>query len=390
MKRSLVITIGIVIILLILGMWVYLFLYGAPKATTDVFTNLGVLPKGEKSVRVVEADASILKDAQLALGGGALQQLTTRAVAGFRFSASSADILRYAERGTGHIYEINLTSGAERQVSVTTLPQTTEAVFSPELRSVALTTYEGYQKVVSVGVIHEETTSIDLIKLPVGAENIAFVSDTSLYFTRAVGGETIGTLFTVDTQNQTTLFTIALTDVEVFWGGSLKNTYVLTKPSQSLEGALYTVNKNTLTPVTSSEYGLTAFTNGTYTITSKVTRGSYISELLKDGILTQQGILMLKEKCVFDTAQEGIVWCAAPINIANAAYVENWYKGTVTSEDYLWFTDLATQSSELKGDLPKLGGKILDVSGMTINNNGKVLLFGNKIDQTLWMFRTNQ
>jgi hypothetical protein len=99
---------------------------------------------------------------------------------------------------------------------------------------------------------------------------------------------------------------------------------------------------------------------------------------------------MLKEKCVFDTAQEGAVWCAAPLDVANTSYVEDWYKGTITSEDYLWFTELSTQSSTLKGDLPTLAGKTLDVAGMTIDNNGKVLLFGNKIDQTLWIFRTGQ
>jgi hypothetical protein len=390
MKRSIIITIGIVIILLIFGMWVYLFLYGAPKATTDVFTNLGVLPKGDKSVRVVETGASILKDSQLALGGGALQQLTTRAVAGFGFAQSASNILRYVERGTGHVYEVNLESGTEKQVSVTTLQQTTEAVFSPELRAVALTTYEGYQKIVSVGVIHEDTASIDPIKLPDGAENITFANDATLYFTRAAEGKTIGTLFALDTQKQTTLFTIGLTDVEVFWGNGLKATYVLTKPSASLEGALYTVTNNALTPVTSAEFGQTAFTNNTHTITSHIDRGSYITESLTNGTLTQQGILMLKEKCVFDTAQEGAVWCAAPLDVVNTSYVEDWYKGTITSEDYLWFTELSTQSSTLKGDLPTLAGKTLDVAGITINSNGNVLLFGNKIDQTLWMFRTNQ
>jgi hypothetical protein len=390
MKRSLIITIGIVIILLIFSMWVYLFLYGAPKATTDVFTNLGVLPKGNGGVRIVEGNTPTLGSNQLALGGSVLQQLTTRAVAGFGFDKRSADTLRYVERGTGHVYEINLTSGKEEQVSVTTLPQTTEAVFSPEAGAVALTTYEGYKKVASVGSIDDTTASIEFIKLPTGAENISFLDERTLYFTRTVDRSTVGTMLALDTENQTTLFTIGLTDVEVLWGNGIQSTYLLTKPSQSLEGALYTVTKNVLRPVTASAYGQTAFTDDAYTITSHVENGNYISESLNNGVLTQQGILMLKEKCVFDPTQDGATWCAAPLEVANATYVEDWYKGTKTSEDYLWFTDLATQSSELKGDLPKLGGKTLDVSGMTINNNGAIVLFGNKIDQSLWMFRTNQ
>lgn len=390
MKRSLIITIGIVIILFILGMWVYLFLYGAPKATTDVFTNLGVLPKGDKSVRIVDANTSALKSNQLALGGNALQQLTTRAVAGFGFASSSPDILRYAERGTGHIYEINLTSGKEEQVSVTTFPQTSEAVFSPEGTSVALTSYEGYQKIVSVGTIDARTTSSNVVKLPLGAENIAFVNETTLYFTQTQGNKTIGLMFNSSTQVQTTLFTINLTDIEVFWGNNLKATYVLVKPSRTLEGALYTVRKNVLIPVTNSAFGLTAFTNDTYTITSHATKNTYISESLKNGSVAEQGILMLKEKCVFDRTVDGVVWCAAPLETPKNTYVEDWYKGITTSEEYLWLTDISSKSSELKGDMPKLGGKTIDVTGMAINSNGKVLLFGNKIDQSLWMYRTGR
>lgn len=390
MKRSLIITIGIVIILLIFSMWVYLFLYGAPKATTDVFTNLGVLPKGDKSVRIVDANTSALKDSQLALGGSALQQLTTRAVAGFGFASSSPDTLKYVERGTGHVYEINVTSGKEEQVSVTTFPHASEAVFSPDTTSVALTSYEGYRKNVSVGTILKNTTSIELIKLPLGTENIAFVNETTLYFTHTEAGKTIGSMFNIHTQAQSILFTINLTDVEVLWGNGLKAIYVLPKPSHGLESALYVVNKGALTPVTSSEFGLTAFTNDTYTIASNIRNNTYSTQSLKNSITAQQGILMLKEKCVFDRTEDGVVWCASPLAPAKPTYIEDWYKGITTSEDYLWHTDLSSESSELKGDIPKLSGKTLDVTGMTINNNGKVLLFENKIDQSLWIYRTGK
>ena len=41
MNRALVITVGIVIIIIVLGVWVYLMLFGTPEKTGDVFTNLG-------------------------------------------------------------------------------------------------------------------------------------------------------------------------------------------------------------------------------------------------------------------------------------------------------------------------------------------------------------
>lgn len=381
MKRPLIITIGIVIILLIVGLWVYLLLYGAPKEVREVFTNLGVVPERDGSVRVIDPNAE--GQTQLVLGDQDFEQLTTRAVAGFGFTSNS-NTVRYVERGTGHIYEIDLVLGIETQISLTTIPQTVEAVFSPEATSVAVTVHTGYEKEVSVGTLLEKETSLELVKLPLNAENVSFKDESTLYYTQQGDATTVGYQFDFGSLAQTELFTIPFANAQVHWEGDI---YAYTKPTQYMEGFLYSASKGTITPVGSAQYGLTALIGSNYIVTSYISDDRYISTAVQDSGSYEQGILMLKEKCAFDPLSSDGAWCASPIGVLNAAYLEDWYKGAIVSNDFLWYTDLTTESSVLIGDLPTLSGRTIDVSGMAINTEGTLLLLGNKTDQSLWVYR---
>lgn len=390
MKRSLIITIGILIILLVLGLWIYLLVFGTPKETNEVFANLGIITKNEDEVAIVETNTLSKNETQLALDGSPLQQLTTKAVAGFAATSSSDQLIRYVERGTGHIYEINLDKGTEKQITLLTLPQTVEATFSPSANSVAFTTFKGSDRITSVGTIPEEGSELIVTKLPPNAEQIAFKDDLIIYYTRRDNNETTGYAYNISNHSESELFTTTLTDITVFWGYGFDTIYIQTKPTQHLEGFLYKISKNILTPITEALYGLTTFIESNNMIISQVVDDEYISTWTRTSGELKQGILMLKEKCVFTEETAKRVWCAAPLPIPNASYVENWYKGTITSEDYLWSTDLVAQNSTLIENLTESAGKIIDVFDMKISDNRTSLLFTNKIDQTLWSYRIKQ
>jgi hypothetical protein len=99
---------------------------------------------------------------------------------------------------------------------------------------------------------------------------------------------------------------------------------------------------------------------------------------------------MIDDKCVFDSENTDGVWCASPLTVPNGDYLENWYKGVVTSEDYLWYTNLEDQTSTLLGDLSSLAGRIVDVTDLTVNHKNNLLLFGNKLDGALWLYKVQQ
>ncbi len=386
MKRSLIITIGILIILAIMGLWGYLMIYGAPKETQEVFANLGFISKPTQEVRVIDPEIQGKIVDQLGLTGSNLQQITLRAVASFSFVASSSDRLRYVERGTGHVFEINLTTGKEDQVSLTTVPKVSETVLSPSGTAVAFTVYDGYNKKVSIGSINPSDTAITLKSVPLNAENIAFIDEKNIYFTVAGASNTNGYSFNIDTGKWLQIFTVPITESIVTWGKGYEKITLLTKPAAGHEGYMYTISSNALNPLAQKGYGLTALIGEDTTLLSTQEGGIYITDAVSRTTI-RQPIVMLKEKCVFDTQTPTATWCALPVGDIKSTYLEDWYKGAITSNDYLWYTELNSQRAMLVGDLPKLAGKTVDVTNMTINDTGTILLFKNKPDQTLWMYK---
>lgn len=389
MKRSGLIAFGLLIILLILGMWLYLFLNGAPENTQEVFTNLGIA-SSTPTTRVEDIQGLEAGDTKLAPQNSVLQQLTTKAVAGFGFSEENPNIIAYAERGTGYIYTINTSSGIQEQISLMTIPQTTQAVFSPNIQAVALTVYAQQGSEVAVGTLTAGDTTLHTTKLPKGATNLAFKDDTTLYFTLEKGGTTVGYSYSLKTEAESVLFTIPFVDAKMLWGAPATDISIQTKPSQFLEGYLYKIINGRLSALPQKGLGLTVFSHKKYTIASVVQEEKYLSFAHSNGTTTQQPILMLPEKCVFALPSTDSVWCASPLQNPQASYLEDWYKGITTSNDELWSVNLSTQQATRVGNLFKLSGRVIDVTDLTLNTDGTTLLFSNKIDQTLWLYRVER
>lgn len=385
MKRPLIITIGITVILFVLGMWVYLLAYGSPSEPQEVFANLGFTTGGTAGTgSTVLPTTDEEGTAQLAIGNAELEQLTTRAVAGFAF-ASTGEKIWYAEQGTGYIFEIDLNSGIETQISRTTIPKTIEAVFSPE--AVAITAFEGDSRRVIVGMFTGDDSEIEFSKLPLGAENVAFKDEDTLYYTLTSGGATVGRIYEIPNLATSQAFTIQIPDLQVHWGFLFDDIFVQAKPTQHFEGSLYKLSSNTLSPASFAAYGLASFMNEDYIVNSFIAEGKYISEATYENKQIRQPLLMLPEKCAFSSLSNGVSWCASPLAISDGQYLEDWYKGKISSQDYLWRTDLQDKKSSVIADLSKLAGKTIDVADIAIHDGDDLILLSNKLDQTLWLYR---
>tara|TARA_B100000745_G_C20134969_1_gene389033 strand:+ start:563 stop:1741 length:1179 start_codon:yes stop_codon:yes gene_type:complete len=387
MNRPLIITIGIVVILFVLGLWVYLLLFGTPNNSGEVFSNLGFkLSPQEVTITPPVADVP-LPETTVDTTGEALRQLTTRPVAGFIFiNTASSSMVRYAERGTGYIYEIDLTTGKEESLSRTTIPQVAEAVFSPSGDTVALTSYNQYVTSVFVGTLGEEI-NLEGIQLQPGAENISFASDEDVLYTVGSNGTTKGYRHNITTQSRSEVFSFNYSNIDVGWGSNLDDIYIATKPSQNLEGYIYKTENNTLTPITPPARGLSALYSNNNIITTFVQSDKYKSvSQSSNGARNPLPILALKEKCDFDVFAKDYVWCAAPATITNADFAEDWYKGITTSNDLLWLVNIPEGEAQLYANFQDLSGRIIDVSEIAINSDGTALSFTNKLDHTLWLY----
>jgi hypothetical protein len=138
MKKILII-LGVIIILVLGAAWAYVFIYGVPENADEIFARFdraGDAPVFTGDENSGDIDVGEGDDGMNEGVVSRLRQLTTRPVAGAVFTTAG---IRYVERGTGHVYEIDLASGEERIVSGTTLQRTIRAVFSPDGTHVALT-----------------------------------------------------------------------------------------------------------------------------------------------------------------------------------------------------------------------------------------------------------
>ena len=389
MPRYTFISIGILVIVLMFFMWGYLFLYGAPDKPKEVFSNLGFLAAKETGeTRTIEGVVPTPKDAtRLSLGGGPLEQITTRAVAGFTFLDDAPEVIRYAERGTGYIFEIDLATGLERQISLTTIPQIISAVFSKNGERVALTAHAGYRTKTSVGTIVEGDNSLRVSEIKDGAEDIHFKDVSTLTYTVVDAGRTVGYTRNIETLEEKVLFDVPLGDSMTMWRENA--IFIAPRPTKYLEGALYQVQAGRLVPITNSLYGFEGFMNGETPVYSYIENETYKGGAVFKSENVEQGILILSDKCTKDNGAQNELICAAPLT-ATSDYLENWYKGTIRSEDFLWRTNLQTGSAELIEDLETVTGRAVDVDGITANRTGSKLLLRNKIDDTLWLYKVSQ
>ncbi len=384
MNRPLLITAGITILLTILGVWVYLLFFGAPKQPGEIFTNLGfeqviqpitITPPTNTSSPTIDA----LVDTQ----NGKLRQLTLKPTAGHGvYITGSSSAVRYAEKGTGHIYEINLDTGSETMISRTTVPQTAVAIFSPDATAVAITAYSNYTTNVTVGTIGSgELTSI---VLEPGAENITFASNTEVLYTIVRNGVTTGYRHNLTTATRAEVFTFNFGEIDVAWGNGVTGIYVITKPTPSLQSFIYKVDETTLTPVVSAGYGLSALVQNETIVTTKTVDGTYVSEVWNNGTATPLPLLMLKEKCAFTQNNTTQLWCAGGAETPSGTFVDDWYKGLTRHEDYLWRVSTTRQTAELVASPEQLVGQTLDIVNLVPHPTEAQLFFKNRTDQTLW------
>jgi len=128
------------------------------------------------------------------------------------------------------------------------------------------------------------------------------------------------------------------------------------------------------------------FTND-YILTTFIKDAVYTSAAIDDaGVSHSLPLIALKEKCVFDTQNTNYIWCAAPTEQTDPSFVEDWYKGTVTSQDNLWLINILAQTAQLYANPNSLVGRTIDVTSIDTNAVGDTLTFTNKIDHTLWLY----
>ena len=391
MNRKLLIIGGVILICIVLGIWVYLMLYGVPKSSDEIFANLGfgsgpiadTLPEPEVSTpTIIDTEPAPPE---------ALRQLTVRPVAGATIIAEEGIYYaRYVERGTGHIYEINLTTQNENRISGTTFTKITDAVFAPDGQSVALISHDVEITETTIGILNSDRSgeeSVTTIPLPNDIENITFSEDSSaVRFTISDFGGTRGYQQPVQNEaERALLFNIPISSVIMNWARDAE-TYVSTKPATQLDGYIFGIRDGQLERITSGGPGLLALTSEGYIITTILDAGTPLTRLIERETSTESllPIIAIDTKCSFSNTSDSTLWCAEPISDFDADEQSLWYQGKTTLTDRLWKINLTDQTATLRSNFNIESGRTIDVTNLT--HSDAYVLFINRIDETLWVF----
>lgn len=376
MKKTLLITFGTLLIVLIVGTWVYLIMYGKPVGNSDVFTQLNT--DGGQASDVGTLDVADTLPQDIALDTPArLRKITGRAVAGAHLGDTS---IRYVEKGTGHIYETNIETGAETLVSGTTIPQTTEAAFSFDGANVAITALARSGRETIVGTMGEE--GVEGVALPVGAREVAFTANgQGVYYLLATASGSAGHQYDLAKKTSAELFSIPLRDVRVLWGSPH---YVYTTPTSVQTGYLYRIaGKSTLANTIDGLPGLVAMRYGDNIAITSIARDALTYTSLADS--RDFPIPVIPEKCVAENFNTAYLLCAAPAETPGA-FPDDWYMGAISYVDVLWELNTATGEADVLLNLATESGETIDVYGIGTDRLGIRVYLINKNDNSLWVF----
>ena len=393
MKRWLFIT-GIIIIALLTAVWVYLLFFG-DNAKDDLYSLFGF---GDTTDPKAIFEPTVTPDTttQNDVTKEKLRQLSTKPVIGFveinQNGTSSMPIVNYVEAGTGHIFSLNIETGAENRVSNITVPMAQLAQLSIDGKNAAIKSGEGNNSHITTITINDDG-SITSNEVEEASQNFALTDDGELLYTSQNTGTTLGRAYNLSSKSSRTLFAIPFRDVVVDWGTRASDTHTFyPKAASRLDGALYSATKGVVNRMPISGYGLTAVTTAAASIYADQSENSYRTFLYTFSNKARQELpfTFLPEKCVFSKTAPRAICANDTKGVYDISVPDKWYQGDVSYSDDLWTLDLETAKVNLLVETLPISGRELDINNPHLSTDDARVYFQNKNDQTLWLFDGTQ
>ncbi len=316
---------------------------------------------------------------------------------------SKQTFIRYMERGTGNVKEIDLRGKVPYRISNTTIPGIINSFWNFDGSKIIFRKLSEDNKIQNyyAFVNYSQSTStgetiIGNLEISVLADNITQIAispnkESAYYLTETLGG-TIGLMsdFISKTAPKTKQSSNSLIkDWLVDWPKT--NTIALsTKPSGEVEGYLYFLDlKNgSLEKILEKVTGLTALVNPSNQtlIYSQSTTGGILTYLYdyKNRRASLFSAQTLPEKCVWSKGDSDIIFCAVPSFIESGVYPDQWYQGTTSFEDEIWKINTKTGESEIIVGKKYFGLSGVDATQLSLSETENYIGFVNKKDSSLW------
>jgi len=334
-----------------------------------------------------------------------LRKLWSEPVAGAIFTTDEQGIVsvRFVERATGNVYETHATSTKTARLTNTTIPRIQEVLWlSPEnlvlryLRDEG-DTIETFSATLVLPDPEEETatSSIEVLGelrgqfLPINILDITGTDNTLFYLLRESSGVR-GVVSNTDGSGAREVFSSPIRE----WVSQFvdpQTVALTTKASGGVLGHLFFLNTSSgaLKAVLSSFSGLTTNVGEASVL---YTEQETVLPLLFSYDYTQAKtvslpISTLAEKCVWDSQSATVAFCATPKSLVSGVLPDVWYQGAVHFNDELWRVETNTLSSKLIFDPEVLAKTTFDMVDLALDQKDELLIFRNKVDNSLWLYR---
>ena len=326
-----------------------------------------------------------------------------------KFVKATTTKIRYIEKPTGLIYDINPDGSGKTQITGTTIPRISSAYFLENGSLVRLTytsdTSSPDQAFLATipekklpdpkATTTEPDLPVDLVTKPIAnsGSNFSLSPDNKQLFSFIKNGVVFsGIIESKKLTSSKTIVTIPTNEWQTQWFNPNKIA-ITTKPSSGIMGTLFFLGTDgALTPILKNVSDLSALVNpkGDSILYGTDEAGAYMLHVLVLGKnkTTTLSRKTIPDKCVW--SQKNDLYCAIPQNLGSLPLPESWYRGFIVFTDTLVKINPNTDESiSLTSGQTTKGTYPLDISQLKVSNDSSYILFTNKRDGTLWLFNLN-
>lgn len=302
-----------------------------------------------------------------------LRKISKEPVAGaVAFNQGSTTIIRFVEKGTGNVYEANSLDNSIKRLTNTTIPKIVRAFWLPNGSGFLAQTLVAETEVIETSFVKlttntatssEESTpfATTIAKLPTGIKELSVKPDSKKIFYYTIDGA-VSRWFTSnpDGTEAIEITSHPITEWSVVW---VSGDVVEMQTKRSGEAASYSYSLNTKTK----------------NLVSKT----------DDSLRLAAQARTLAEKCVWETGEKKIAYCAIPKQIPQGS-PDSWYMGTASTEDSIEKIDAENTVFYRIADLSNLSDEKIDVVDIALSPDQSHLIFRNKIDGYLWALKIEE
>lgn len=304
--------------------------------------------------------------------------------------------VRYVDRATGHVYDINPSTLERTKIINITRPRVYNAIFKDDASGYIARTLDDDREIIlstAVSIIPPKATSTDYsVQASILRGNLGdldVLPNSNLIYVSEDPDAVLASSFTGEKA------TSLLSSPFIEWqlqALSNANILITTKASEVAEGFAYKMDTSNgrLTKVLGPLLALSALSNpdGTRFAYHYIDgRGDIFSTLHQNGANLEIRPTTLPEKCVWSRKDLSALICGAPDSGLGVGAPDNWYLGVTSYVDKIWRFNTDTNTSEILLDPVKNFDTEVDAMDLFLSPDEDYLFFTSKKDLSLWALK---